>query len=148
MRLKTLIELVPAKFEVILSKTSLCRYQKQLSIIVKDTFTKFTKFDRFTKNLGSKLYQILNSKTVKKVLGLKANSFYLHATAQNNPTGYFCRYKEEKDFRPDPCSKFGYQSYQWITYVVFKEKTFLQTRFNMGERRVSKYSLPVDGYSE
>ena len=93
-------------------------------------------------------HEIDNPETVKKVLGLDANSLYLYAIAQNNPTGYFCRYKEEEDFRPDPCSKFGFQSYQWLSYVAYKENTFLQTRFNMGERRVSKYSLPVDGYSE
>ena len=92
-------------------------------------------------------HEIENPETVQKVLSLDANSLYLHAIAQNNPTGYFCRYKEE-DFRPDPCSKFGFQSYQWLSYVAYKENTFLQTRFNMGERRVSKYSLPVDGYSE
>ena len=93
-------------------------------------------------------HEIDNPETVKKVLGLDANSLYLYAIAQNNPTGYFCRYKEEEDFRPDFCSKFGFQFYQWLSYVAYKENTFLQTRFNMGERRVSKYSLPVDGYSE
>ena len=92
--------------------------------------------------------EIENFETVKKVFGLDANSLYLHAIAQNNPIGYFCRYKEEEDFRPDPCSKFSFQSYQWLSYVAFKQKTFLQTRFNMGKKRVSKYSLPVDGYSE
>ena len=93
-------------------------------------------------------HEIENPETVQKVLGLDASSLYLHAIAQNNPTGYFCRYKEEEDFRPDPCSKFGFQSYQWLSYVAYKQNKFLQTRFNMGERRVSKYSLPVDGYSE
>ena len=90
---------------------------------------------------------IENPETVKKILGLDANSLYLHPIAQNNPTGYFCRYKKE-DSRPNPCSKFGYQSYQWLSYVAFKQNIFLQTRFKMGKRRVSKYSLPVDGYSE
>ena len=89
-------------------------------------------------------HKIENLETVKKVLGLDANSLYLYAIAQNNPTGYFCRYKEED---PEPCSKFGFQPYQWLSYVAYKENTFLQTRFNMGEKRVSKYSLPVDGYS-
>ena len=92
-------------------------------------------------------HEIEDPETVEKVLGLDANSLYLYAISQNNPTVYFCRYKEE-DFWSDPCSKFGYQSYQWLSNVAFKENTFLQTRFNMGERRVSKYSLPVDGYSE
>ena len=78
-------------------------------------------------------HEIENPETVKKVIGLDANSLYLHAIAQNNPTGYFCRYKEEEEFRPDPCSKFGFQSYQWLSYVAYKENTFLQTRFNMGE---------------
>ena len=74
-------------------------------------------------------HEIDNPETVKKVLGLDANSLYLYAIAQNNPTGY----KEEEDFRPDPCSKFGFQSYQWLSYVAYKENTFLQTRFNMGK---------------
>ena len=47
-------------------------------------------------------HEIDNPETVKKVLGLDANSLYLYAIAQNNLTGYFCRYKEEEDFRPDP----------------------------------------------
>ena len=81
-------------------------------------------------------HEIDNPETVKKVLGLDANSLYLYAIAQNNPTDYFCHYKEEEDFRPDPCSKFGFQSYQWLSYVAYKENTFLQTRFNMGEKRV------------
>ena len=55
-------------------------------------------------------YEIENPETVKKVLGLDANSLYLYAIAQNKPTGYFCCYKEE-NFRPDPCSKFGFPSY-------------------------------------
>ena len=92
-------------------------------------------------------HEIENPETVKKVLGLDANSLYLYAIAQNNPTGYFCCYKEE-DFRLDSCSKFGYQSYQRLSYVAYKENKFLQTRFNMGERRMSKYSLPVNGYSK
>ena len=93
-------------------------------------------------------HEIDNPETVKKVLGLDANSLYLYAIVQNNPTCYFCCYKEEEDFWPDPCSKFGFQSYQWLSNVAYKENTFLQTRFNMAEKRVSKYSLPVDGYSE
>ena len=75
-------------------------------------------------------HEIENPETVKKVLGLDANSLYLHAIAQNNPTGYFCCYKEEEDFRPDPCSKFAFQSYQWLSYVANEKNTFLQTRFN------------------
>ena len=82
-------------------------------------------------------HEMENPESVKKVFGLDANLLYLHAIAQNNPTGYFCCYKD-KDFRPDPCSKFGFQSYQLLSYIAFKQKTFLQIRFNMGEKSVSK----------
>ena len=57
-------------------------------------------------------HKIPDVKICQKVLGLDANSFYLHAIVQDNPTGYFCRYKEEEHYRPDPYSKFGLQDYQ------------------------------------
>ena len=93
-------------------------------------------------------HEIDNPETVKQVLGLDANSLYLHAIDQNNPTGYFCRYKVEENFRPDPCSKFGLQAYQWLSYVSQTEEKFIQSRYNMGERRVSTHSLPVDGFCQ
>ena len=93
-------------------------------------------------------HEIDNPEPVKQVLGLDANSLYLHAIAQNNPTGYFCRYKEEENFRPDPCSKFGLQAYQWLSYVSQTEEKFIQSRYNMGEQRVSTHSLPVDGFCQ
>ena len=74
-----------------------------------------------------------NPETGQKVLGLDANFLYLHAIARSNPTSFFCRYKEEKDFRPDSCLKFGYQLYQCLSYVTFKENTFLQSCFNVGK---------------
>ena len=79
-------------------------------------------------------HEIQNSETVKKVLGLDANSLYLYTIAQNNPTGYFCRYKEEEDFRPDPCSKFGFQSYQWLSYVAYKKKRFCKLGLIWGKK--------------
>ena len=36
-----------------------------------------------------------NSKPVTQVLGLNPNSLHLHATAQNNPTGYFVSTKKK-----------------------------------------------------
>ena len=93
-------------------------------------------------------HEISNPETVQHVLGLDANSLYLHAISQNNPTGYFCRYRLADNFRPDPCSRFGLQSYQWLSYIQKLENRFLQTRFNKGERRVSSHSYPVDGFCE
>ena len=55
------------------------------------------------------LHEIDDPEQVTQVLGLDANSLYLSAIAQNNPTGYFCCYKEEENYRPDPCSKFDFK---------------------------------------
>ena len=93
-------------------------------------------------------HKIDNPEPVTQVLGLDANSLYLHAIAQNNPTGHFCRYKEEENCRPDPCSKFGLQAYQWLSYVYHTEEKFIQSKYNMGERRVSTHSIPVDGFCQ
>ena len=43
-------------------------------------------------------HEIDDPEPVMQVLGLGANSLYLHAIAQNNSTGYFCRYKEEENY--------------------------------------------------
>ena len=53
------------------------------------------------------LHEIDHPESLTQVLGLDASLLYLHAIAQNNHTCYFCRYKEEENYRPDPCSKFG-----------------------------------------
>ena len=92
-------------------------------------------------------HEISNSET-EKILGLDANSLYLHAISQNNSKGYFCRYKESKNYRLDSCSKYGLMSYQWLRYMQQKEQNFIQSRFNIGERYVSKYSFKVDGFCE
>ena len=89
-----------------------------------------------------------NPETTEKILGLDANSLYLHAIAQNNPTGYFCRYKESENYRPDSCSKYSLMAYQWLCLMQEKEKNFIQSRYNMVERFVSKYSYKVDGFCE
>ena len=89
-------------------------------------------------------HKISNPETTKKILGLDANSLYLHAIAQNNPTGYFCRYKESENYRPDSCSRYGLMPYQWLCYMQQKEQNFIQSGYNIGERFVSKYSFKVD----
>ena len=78
-------------------------------------------------------HEIENLETVKKLLGLDANSLYLHDIARNNPTIIFVAIKK-KIFGPNPCSKFDYPSYQWLSYVAFQENTFLPIRFNMGKK--------------
>ena len=93
-------------------------------------------------------HEILNPETTEKILGLDANSLYLHAIAQNNPTGYFCRYKESENYRPDSCSRYGLMAYQWLCLMQEKEKNFIESRYNMGERFVSKYNYKVDGFCE
>ena len=89
-------------------------------------------------------HEIPDPEICQKVLGLDANSPYLQAIVQGNPTGYFCRCKEEEHYRPDPYSKFGLQTYQWLSFVAHTKEMFIQSRYNMRKRRVSSHSLPVD----
>ena len=93
-------------------------------------------------------HEISNPETTEKILGLDANSLYLHAIPQNNPTGYFCRYKELENYRPDFCSRYGLMAYHWLCLMQEKERNFIQSRYNIGERFVSKYSYKVDGFCE
>ena len=93
-------------------------------------------------------HEIDDPEPMTQVLGLDVNSLYLHAVAQNNPTGYFCHYKEEENYQDDSCSKFGLQAYQWLGYVSHTEEKFIHSRYNMGKRRVSTHSLPVDGFCQ
>ena len=80
-------------------------------------------------------HEIENSETVKKVLGLDANSLYLYTIAQNNPTGYFYRYKEE-DFRPDPCSKFGWISILSVVKLCrIQKKHLFANTFQYGRKK-------------
>ena len=85
-------------------------------------------------------HEISDLQNCQKILSLVANSPYLHATAQHNSTGYFCLYKEEKHYLPDPCSKFGLQAYKWLSFEEHTEQRFIQSKCNMGEMRVSSHS--------
>ena len=93
-------------------------------------------------------HKISNPETTEKILGLDANSLYLHAIAQNSPTGYFCRYKKSENYSLDSCSRYGLMAYQWLCFMQVKERNFIQSRYNMGEHFVSKYSFKVDGFCE
>ena len=97
----------------------------------------------FWRNKNS-LHEIETPETVQNVLDLDANFFYLHAIAQNNPTGYFCCNKKQKNFRPDPALNLRINPTSG--YVGFNEYNFLHIRLNMGKRRVVKHGLPVNGY--
>ena len=90
-------------------------------------------------------HEIHDPETCQKVLRLDANFLHLHAIVRDKPTGYLCCYKEEDYYRLDPCSKFGLQAYQWLSFVENTEQIFIQSRYNMGERRVSFNSLLVYG---
>ena len=85
---------------------------------------------------------------VQKIIGLNSNSLYLYAIQQENPTGYFVRYKESENFKPDPCSKFGLLAYQWLSWISHKKKKFIQHKFNKGEKRITDQSIEVDGFIE
>ena len=87
-----------------------------------------------------------NPETCQQILGVDSNSLYLASISGKCPTGFFCVYSEENNFSLDPCSKYGLSSLQWLSYISAQRNIFIQHKFNMSERRVAKYSLPVDGF--
>ena len=93
-------------------------------------------------------HQIENPKTVKKVFGFDANSLYLHSINQPLPTSYFCRYRVSNNYRPEPVSKFGLQSYQWLSYMAASRQIFIQNKFNIGEKSLTDKNLLVDGFCQ
>ena len=93
-------------------------------------------------------HQVENLETCQQILGVDSNSLYLASISGKCPTGFFCVYSEENHFSPDPCSKYGLSSLQWLSYISAQRNIFIQHKFNMSKRRVTKYSLPVDGFCE
>ena len=93
-------------------------------------------------------HQIKDPETCRKCLGVDANALYLFAIQQENPTGYFVRYKESENFKPDPCSKYGLAAYQWLSWISDKENKFIQRKFNKGEKRLTDQSIPIDSFIE
>ena len=57
----------------------------------------------------------------------------------------FCVYSED-NFSLAPCSKYGLSSLQWLSYISALRNIFIQHKFNLSERRVSKYSFRVGGF--
>ena len=92
-------------------------------------------------------HQVENPYTCAIIKGYDCNALYLHAIMQKNPTGYFCRYREEDDFRPLPACRYGLSCYQWLSWEEHRRNIHIQHQFNGGECRVTPMSLPVDGKS-
>ena len=44
----------------------------------------------------------------KKILGYDANALYLSAIMQELPAKHYSRYKEEDNYKPHPCQKYGF----------------------------------------
>ena len=92
-------------------------------------------------------HQVENPFTCAIIKGYDCNALYLHAIMQKNPTGYFCRYREEDDFRPLPSCRYGLSCYQWLSWEEHCQNICIQHQFNSGKIRVTSSSLPVDGKS-
>ena len=92
-------------------------------------------------------HQVENPFTCTIVKGYDCNALYLHAVMQKNPTGYFCRYREEDDCRPLPACRYWLSCYQWLSWEEHCQNICIQHQFNGGECCVTPMSLPVDGRS-
>ena len=89
-----------------------------------------------------------NPKICKSVKGFDANALYLRAIMQNMPTGFFVRYREIDQYRPETPHKFGLASHQWLSWVAATEEKFIQHSFNIGERHLTSKKLLVDGFCQ
>ena len=93
-------------------------------------------------------HEISNPETCKKVIGLDANSLYLHAISQDLPCSYFIRYREKDHYRPDPCCKYGLSSYQWLKWISHTQNKEIQHKYSgQGEKKLTQHSLIVDGFA-
>ena len=70
----------------------------------------------------------------QRVVGIDANSLYLSCVTFTNPTGFFCRYKKEENYLPDPCTKYSLFSCRWLSYLAHSPQIFIQHKFNVGEK--------------
>ena len=73
------------------------------------------------------------------------NALYLYSIMQKNSTGYFCKYREEDDFKPLPACRYGLSCFQWLSWEEHCRNIRIQHQFNSGEARVTSLSFPVDG---
>jgi len=88
------------------------------------------------------------AKVCDRILGVDANALYLWSMMQPMPTGYMVRRKEEDQFTPHLHERYGLKAFGWIEWLSFTKKEFIQHKFNLGEKRLGKHRLPVDGYSD
>ena len=93
-------------------------------------------------------HEVENPQVAKKVFGFDANSLYLYSINKHLPSSYFCRYRDSNYFRPEPVSKFGLQSYQWLSFLEHSRGIFIQSKFNVGEKSLTPKNLLVDGFCE
>ena len=88
------------------------------------------------------------AKTVKSCTGYDANSLYLWALMQDQPTGYFIRWRKDKDGRltPKKQCQFGETSREWLEWTAFKEGKHIQHQFNGKEHSLGTRHIKVDGW--
>ena len=100
----------------------------------------------FSEKSRIRSHQIENAEIVKRCAGYDANSLYLYALMQECPSGYFTRYKESNNYKPDMASCHGIMAHEYLSWISFQEGKFIQTQYNKGEKILTKYSLRVDGF--
>ena len=61
---------------------------------------------------------------------------------------FLCLFRRKQFFSRPLFQVWIPSSLQWLSYISAQRNIFIQHKFNMSERRVTKYSLPVDGFCE
>ena len=89
---------------------------------------------------------IRGGKPVETLEGFDANALYLWGIMQDMPTGHPVIRRKENDFIPCRTGKFGLLAREWLEYEAHERNVHIQHKYNSGEKRLGKRSLPVDGW--
>ena len=144
-RLKMLKEMEPDSFFCLFPKKHADLYQALRSQLMGGLSIVFSRLAIAGKT-KIRPHQIKDPEICRKCLGVDANALYLFAIQQENPAGYFVRYKESENFKPYPCSRYGLAANKWLSWISHKENKFVQLKFNKGEKRLTDQSIPIDGF--
>jgi hypothetical protein len=85
----------------------------------------------------------------RRVLGVDANALYLYCVMGDMPVGLARRRFEEDDFALNEKRNFqGKLAQGWLAWREFRSGQTIETASNVGERRLGRHNLPVDGFCE
>jgi len=83
-------------------------------------------------------HEFAKSEITQSIQGYDSNSLYLYTVKKKNPCGYFVRYKESENYRPDPCSKHVLSAFQWLRWIGHGKNLESRHAYNGSEEPITK----------